>query len=483
MSTLRYSVRSREEVLRETLERNKRQYSEQMMKSIQAIAKSVEKLAGKLRLASELMAKLNEAVKVLENEKNQFLRDYTIAVLDSPNHDRWVRERLDRFNELLASFQRLFDLLDIEMASLDRTAYDNIQKAIPSELGEFKAEFEALRTYFDNADKLLKDQNVRKEELEKLLNETPAILSYLRNEISRALLRMELKNQRTGKAPAQQASSKTGKMNEEEEIEKLKETAKKYYDKLDSINKAQASSLYKFMVELEDLTDINRVRAITEQVKLTYIKAKEELLSNSQKERILSAAREFNNPQVLQLAQQIVQREVVRDEDYIEFMQKAYEISLKNTESEDDAEIKRKVIDLVNTQLSANGYKALDENLIESLNNGDVVELATPFGEDYALRLKIDEEGNIAVRFVKYVEEPEQIIEYEKHKDISIAKRWCETYDEMLRFLEMNGLKFVDKHRVEPEEKIYYEKRSSRESARHVSKANQNLKAQRKYEE
>jgi len=101
------------------------------------------------------------------------------------------------------------------------------------------------------------------------------------------------------------------------------------------------------------------------------------------------------------------------------------------------------------------GYSVVKDDLMEELSMGKIVEIKTPFGEDYMLRLKYEDDG-LKIMFVRYVEDEKNLSEYEKHKDIAIAKKWCSDYDKIKQLLSQEGIMIEDKIRIEPETRFYY---------------------------
>jgi len=110
------------------------------------------------------------------------------------------------------------------------------------------------------------------------------------------------------------------------------------------------------------------------------------------------------------------------------------------------------------------GYQIVNDEAIERLKKGEVVEINTPFGEDYVVRVRLDEKGILTLKFVRYVEDENNLSMYEKEKDKAIAKQWCNNQKEIIEFLKKNGIVLELKNIMEPEDRFYYEKKEKRKS-------------------
>jgi len=78
------------------------------------------------------------------------------------------------------------------------------------------------------------------------------------------------------------------------------------------------------------------------------------------------------------------------------------------------------------------------------------------------LRLKYEDDG-LKIMFVRYVEDEKNLSEYEKRRDIAIAKKWCSDYEKIKQLLSQEGITIEDKIRIEPETRFYYIKREKAE--------------------
>ncbi len=81
----------------------------------------------------------------------------------------------------------------------------------------------------------------------------------------------------------------------------------------------------------------------------------------------------------------------------------------------------------------------------------DIIEVNTPFGQDYKIHVKVDESGQMITRFVKEVESMEQT-DYQKQKDIGVGNSWCKAYENIMEDLSQNGIQLEVKMLQKPEE-------------------------------
>ncbi|MCS7165734.1 MAG: hypothetical protein RMJ51_05635 [Candidatus Calescibacterium sp.] len=97
------------------------------------------------------------------------------------------------------------------------------------------------------------------------------------------------------------------------------------------------------------------------------------------------------------------------------------------------------------------GYQLIDHSIIEQLTKGEVIYLDLPYSQDYKVQVKLTEDNQIYFRLVKFVDHLSQS-EYEKQRDMEIAKQWCKDYDKILEMLKSYGIIIENFQRVEPEE-------------------------------
>lgn len=130
--------------------------------------------------------------------------------------------------------------------------------------------------------------------------------------------------------------------------------------------------------------------------------------------------------------------------------------------------VRDKLADVLNSL----GYSLVDSEIMEKLVNGQVVYIDLPYEKDYKVQVKLEQDGKILFRLVKFVGSMDAS-EYEKMKDLEVAKKWCSDYDKILALLREHGIYMEDIKRIEPEEmevtyivKEEYAKKSSYQTAK-----------------
>lgn len=458
---LKTSMGRRELQKREIYERERKIVSEQLDKVFNEIVEGISKIPIAFKNTHEL-------VSCIDSLRKRILDNFTFEAFKSQTNLSEIQAELQKYFKLASDIDQFIKILQREESfGLDLHTLDALLKLVPSECTKLREELLNFKEIALKVERTLKDEECDKQKLEELLQTTPIEFKELRNRISKRLLQLE----HFQKA---EASSKV-RFNKAERkkvlLEEARNSAFVYYDKLQKINSEEAQKVKPLIEEIERVEDINRVEVLLDEIKLRYIKAREEYLKSEQlKEKIKHAYIAVPLPQVKEEAERLLSKELVREDEYEEFMNKVISLGIQTLENYHKQQ--RKAAEIVAKKLSAEGYSTLNEDLMDKLLQGDVVELKTPYGDDYALRVKLTDE-TLAVRFIRYVDDLENLSEYERQKDIEIGKKWCKTYEELRQILKENGLLVSNKHRIEPEEKFYYEKRA--ESQEKQKKAQQKI--------
>jgi len=451
VSTLSYSWVYSRASLEQILKKNKELFSNRIDKIIDEVEKKIAHLRQESFFIKNL-ANLDELVQILKNMKKDFLKSYTLDVVRSPNHTEWVDGRMQEFNETALKFKVFLTNLSLEASDeVDLSCLESLIKAIPEEATKLRVELENLKAHFLKVEEALKSEKVSKQELERLYDSIPNYLTKLRGALSKKIMAMEQDEWGSQRVTSVKVQTKSDREN----IEKIKETAKRYHSKLEKIDPSMAQASIVLLEELRESQDLNRVQAIAEEMKYRYLKAKDRYIRGELlKEDILNAYKSLPSSELKELAEQLLKKDRISDQEYVDFMKKLYGAGF----SVNMDDVRKKMVALIETELSKYGYMSVNEDLMERLMRGEVVELKTPFGEDYALRMKL-EQRTVAIRFVRYVESMESLSEYERHKDVSIGKAWCETYDRLKQILHENGIILEEQYRIEPHERFCYEVR------------------------
>jgi hypothetical protein len=323
--------------------------------------------------------------------------------------------------------------------------------------------FESLKEEIHQAVKKIVEKKIDEykktndlQSLEKFYYEIPRKYFNAINKVGNELLKNQLQIK---KIQEEEIKKQEQEKEEKEKIQHLKEEAEKYYEKLKNIHQEQAVKLRELFDELKESSESSRIFYINKEIKITYTRTKHIYIeSEVLKEDIKTRYKEIPVPEIQQEINTFLNKDVVTKEEYNALLERITQLEMEIEMNKLKEEGRKKFVSLIEDHLKRLGYSTIDESAMEKLQKGEVVEIRTPFGEDYVIRLKY--EGNmLAVRFVRYVEDENQLSTYEKEKDITIGKEWCKTYDQLLEFLKQNGIVLEEKHRIEPEQKFYYEKK------------------------
>ena len=461
-SAISYSWGHSTESPGEILTSNKRFFTQSMNKSIRDVKKLSEKY-------SHIFENIDETVKVLEKFRDELISSYTIDILKSRNHNQWIDERMQSFNALLFEIKAFFKTLNLEIDSqISINTLESLLNKLPKECEVLRKEITKGKKFLRELEEAKNSINIKK--LEELYNDIPKFLQKEREEIARILLREKLKQEKAQNEKYIQIEEE----NEKEIIDQMKQEAERYYKKLSTIAPSQTQKLTPLYEELQTSENKFRISNILKEIKYRYIKFKDEYITSEiLKEDLQSIYKEIDIPEEKEIIKTTLEKELITKEEYENLRRNITETILSQKREEVLKKEKEKISNLMHQKLRELGYSVVDENAVERLKNGEILELNTPFGEDYAVRVKLDENGSLAFRFVRYVDDENALTEYEKEKDKSTAKQWCQTHDNLMELLKNEGIVFNTKYRVEPEERFYYEKKEEREERRMQEKQKQ----------
>jgi hypothetical protein len=380
---------------------------------------------------------INELVEILEKFRDDFLSNCTLDILSSPMHTQLVDDKVNEFNVLVFDVKAFIKLLDLEIGEKAYIkALKGIVDKVPEECKNLKEEIEKYIEMAQEIEKAKEHMNI--ESLRKIYYELPAFAKD-KEEISNILLREELIKE---KKKQEITSGKQTKMDEKDEIENIKKEAEEYYEKLRKISEAEAERLKSLYEELIKSDDKFRISLILEEIKYIYARKKKQFVESETLKEMISKYLSEDLPQSLkEEINAFLEREIVSEEEYKDLNSR---ITRHLMEKKERKSISKEDIDKLSRFLSESlkklGYKIVNDEAIEKLKKGEVVEINTPFGEDYVVRIRLDEKGILTLRFVRYVEDENNLSMYEKEKDKAIAKQWCNNQKEIIEFLKNNGI-------------------------------------------
>ncbi len=445
-----YEKKSPEQTLRE----NKEFLKGEMNESIRDIMKLISKHKKRFK-------HINELVEILEKFRDNFLSSYTLDILRSPMHTQWVDDKMNNFNALLFNVKAFIKLLDLEIGEKAYIkALKGIVDKVPEECKNLKEEIEKYIEMEQEIEKAKEHMDI--ESLKKIYYELPAFAED-KEEISNILLREELIKKRKKQ---EITSGKQTKIDEKDEIENIKKEAKEYYEKLRKISEREAERLKSIYEELLKSDDKFRTNLILEEIKYIYARKKKQFVKSETLKEMIRKYLSEDMPQSLKEEMNaFLEKEIVSEEEYKDLNSR---ITRHLREKKERKSINKEDIDKLSRFLSESlrklGYQIVNDEAIERLKKGEVVEINTPFGEDYVVRIRLDEKGILTLKFVRYVEDENNLSMYEKEKDKAIAKQWCNNQKEIIEFLRNNGIALELKNIMEPEDRFYYEKKEKRKS-------------------
>lgn len=293
-------------------------------------------------------------------------------------------------------------------------------------------------------------------------------------EIVKTLAYHLLKQERL--ATSQQEESK----DVETDLEKYRKRGALYYEKLTRLDAAQAREAQPLYEEIQKTKDSYRARLLKDELQYRYLTAREAHLEGEElKERVAAAYAAFPAESLREEVEAFLAQAQVNREAAHALLQKILTTGTRQMPPSPElrARAEKELVDRLTEALRAKGYQLLSDERSDQLLNGEMVELRTPYGPDYAIRLRL-ENGMLNMRFIRYVEDESQLSEYERQKDKAIGHKWCQDYDNIRSILEANGIYLHTAYRVEADEKFYYVRRS--ESPAPSRQAGQVLQAQRK---
>ncbi len=426
----------------------KNQYINKKNSLNESLNTTIKEIQNRCDIYSKDFQHIHEFVDLLKNKKEKILKDFTFDVFNSSLD--WLNTEIQEFNEKSIKIRQFLKTLELEHKDgLTLQSYELLLKSLPEEFKRFKQELEKKALMIID-ERIQAYQNSKdQQKLEELYYEIPSYFTEPRNKIANELLKKQFSEQKSLNKANQSQEILT------KNIKQLKSEVDKFYQKLLQISKSEADLVKSNYEESQESNDPTRIWYILKDIKIRYAKLKHQYIeSEALKEDVKSTYLDIPIPEIKQAIEEFLNKEIVSKEDYNELMSFINETIQKEEEQEE----KETMIHLIYENLRKLGYAVIDEDAMKKLQTGEVVEIQSPFGEEYVVRLKI-EKDNINMRFVRYVEDENQLSNYEKEKDISIGKQWCKTYDNILKYLKDKGILLEEKYRVEPEEKFYYEKK------------------------
>jgi len=388
----------------EVYENNKKYLKSEFEKVIKEIYEDKSQLPKEL---VELVKSITDDLKKLADE---FLEGYTWDIFNSPNHKNWVEENVNKFNSIALEAKQILKELELEF--------------INSEFSDHVVKF--YLKYTDDIFKNFKDT-----------------------------LKKYLKKQEEDNLQA----AKTVEANQLQESSKILNEIDILNKKLKALEKEKAENLKHLVDEAKTTQDLERLKLIAEEIKFTYAKAKKEKITTGiYREEIKKLLERILNEDLgedlYEEGENILKKLKISEKEYKGFVKKVMNRGLERINKKPISGLE--IID----KLRELGYSIVsdEEEIEKAIKEGKVVEIRTPYGEDYVIKVKV-QNGLLTTKFVKILTEERQLSQYEKEKDVYVAKKWCEDFDKLVEKLRKNNIKIDIKARKDPEKEINYEVR------------------------
>ncbi|MHB8881896.1 MAG: hypothetical protein ACYC69_10370 [Thermodesulfovibrionales bacterium] len=268
----------------------------------------------------------------------------------------------------------------------------------------------------------------------------------------------------------------------EDKKERLKGEIRKFYSLIEKLDPAVCLELGRLVKGIETETYIQRIEMVNNNIKLRYGQLKEALAWTAVYRDVLQKLHQKlalyeGSGQISASINEILEARYINKTDYESMLMSAAEFI---SHAEEDSERKRlrdRLAQKIKGGLEGLGYAVISEgDDLESLENEKIVYLDTRW-EDYKVMMRLSEGQELVTRLVKVVPTEADMVnmsEYQKQKDIEVAKQWCKDYDEFLGRLGSEGIGFNVKLRKEPDvENVFYvvsEALASREAERSKNK-------------
>jgi len=378
---------------------------------------------------------LDTIVWEIENFSKSILKSYTISVTQSASRSQWVNDRIKMFNSVTTNMKHLIRILDVEFLygeNIEKDTYSSLSSLIPSKFNTLR---ETIKKYVSAS-----NQTIKK----------------------------EVKNQSLKVIQEKKDIKDSERLKEEKkDSEKLKEEIKKLLSKIKAFDDNFEEEKYLYQIEN---ADDYRLSLILEGLKVKYIKVREQSLFKEEVKELIKKLEEKNTEEAKRLiekGQELLTKDTISKAEYNVFYEEVWRNLIKESEKEpvDAEQIISKLREMdytiiddeglikdVISKLREMGYSIIDDK--DSIKDGEIVELKTPYGDDYILKVKI-QNGNIATKFVRILEEERELPTYEKEKDIYSAKKWCQDFDKLREKLKEDGINLEIKARIEPEDIDY----------------------------
>lgn len=238
----------------------------------------------------------------------------------------------------------------------------------------------------------------------------------------------------------------------EKKVAGLRERIDEVLARIRNLDHNVANALVRRFPPLESISDDFALANIYEQLRIEYGKLKERFLSmQAYRRRISELLQEGKLPPDLQSeGEALLGAESASPQVYRAFIEKAEAVVQKKEIEAILQEVRKGVIERLTAKLQERGYRFLLEggNPEEVLERGQPVKVQVLPEEDYLVLLKVDQNGAVITRFVREIENTEEV---DLEQDKAVARSWCAVYKEIVAEVSQKIPLRVE-HLVEPDE-------------------------------
>jgi hypothetical protein len=227
-----------------------------------------------------------------------------------------------------------------------------------------------------------------------------------------------------------------------------------YYERLRSLDPALAQENNALYAELQTTTDPYRASLLHNQLEYLYLTTLRTIEGQEKLKQDLAAAyAAMPVPELKAHLEALLSAPSISEAEAQAFLHKLAHAQPPPPSPSPEAQ--KEIFSRLFQQLSAAGYQLLSEDDIEAFLQGELVEVRTPFGAEYAVRARL-EKSKLNLQFVKYRDSQDSPSDYEKLRDKEIAHRWCADYEKVQKLLAAEGIYAQTAHVIQPDEKLYY---------------------------
>jgi len=286
---------------------------------------------------------------------------------------------------------------------------------------------------------------------------SPARFEKIVEEIETQILRLERERYTSSLAPfARPAQS------QDESLAYARKRGVHYYERLRSLDPALAQENNALYAELQTTTDPYRASLLHNQLEYLYLTTLRTIEGQEKLKQDLAAAyAAMPVPELKAHLEALLSAPAISEAEAQAFLHKLAHAQPPPPSPSPEAQ--KEIFSRLFQQLSAAGYQLLSEDDIEAFLQGELVEVRTPFGAEYAVRARL-EKNKLNLQFVKYRDSQDSPSDYEKRRDKEIAHRWCADYEKVQKLLAAEGIYAQTAHIIQPDEKLYYLPSQSRKA-------------------